>query len=104
MLPPNRARDITLPMAAGTQWRRLVEPVLEVRRDGGGACDPAAQPKLRVGVGEVTLDGPDAEREGDGDPESFRNVDPSWAPTLPSRVPDRFTIADLLVPHDASPT
>jgi hypothetical protein len=39
----------------------------------------------------------------DGDPESFRNVDPSWAPTLPSRVPDRFTIADLLVPHDAPP-
>jgi len=39
----------------------------------------------------------------DGDPESFRNVDPSWAPTLPSRVPNRFTIADLLVPQDAPP-
>jgi hypothetical protein len=34
----------------------------------------------------------------DGDPESFRSVDPSWHPTLPSRVPDRFSLADLLVP------
>jgi hypothetical protein len=33
----------------------------------------------------------------DGDPESFRSVDPSWRPTLPSRVPGRFTLADLLV-------
>jgi hypothetical protein len=33
----------------------------------------------------------------DGDPESFRTVDPSWKPTLPSRDPGRFTIADLLV-------
>jgi len=40
----------------------------------------------------------------DGDPESFRSVDRDWIPTLPSRVPDRFTLADLLVPHDASPT
>jgi hypothetical protein len=34
----------------------------------------------------------------DGDPESFRNVDPAWRPTLPSRSAGRFTIADLLVP------
>src|SRR5256712_3705760 len=33
----------------------------------------------------------------DGDPESFRGVDSAWRPTLPSRVPDRFTLADLLV-------
>jgi hypothetical protein len=33
----------------------------------------------------------------DGDPESFRSVDPSWRPTLPSRDPGRFTIGDLLV-------
>jgi hypothetical protein len=33
----------------------------------------------------------------DGDPESFRSVDPSWRPTLPSGVPGRFTLADLLV-------
>ncbi|WP_338202343.1 hypothetical protein [Candidatus Nephthysia bennettiae] len=34
----------------------------------------------------------------DGDPESFRSVDPSWRPTLPSRMPGRFTLADLLAP------
>jgi hypothetical protein len=33
----------------------------------------------------------------DGDPESFRSLDPTWQPTLPSRTPGRFTIADLLV-------
>jgi len=33
----------------------------------------------------------------DGDPESFRSTDPAWRPTLPSRGPGRFTIADLLV-------
>jgi Animal haem peroxidase len=33
----------------------------------------------------------------DGDPESFRSVDPSWKPTLPSRDPSRFTVADLLL-------
>jgi hypothetical protein len=33
----------------------------------------------------------------DGDPESFRAVDPSWRPTLPSRDGNVFTIADLLV-------
>ena len=43
-------------------------------------------------VGEVLLGIVDA------DPESFRSVEPSWSPTLPSRVPDRFTLADLLVP------
>jgi hypothetical protein len=36
----------------------------------------------------------------DGDPESFRSVDRSWRPTLPSRVPDRFGLADLLVPFE----
>ncbi len=36
----------------------------------------------------------------DGDPESFRSVDPSWRPTLPSRVPDKFGLADLLVPFE----
>jgi hypothetical protein len=34
----------------------------------------------------------------DGDPESFRSADPSWRPTLPSRDPGNFTIADLLAP------
>jgi hypothetical protein len=33
----------------------------------------------------------------DGDPESFRSVDPSWKPTLPSRDRSRFTVADLLL-------
>jgi hypothetical protein len=33
----------------------------------------------------------------DGDPESFRSVDPSWRPTLPLRDAARFTIGDLLV-------
>ncbi len=33
----------------------------------------------------------------DGDPESFRSVEPDWTPTLPSRSPDRFSIIDLLV-------
>ncbi len=37
----------------------------------------------------------------DGDPESFRSLEPSWRPTLPSRGPERFTIADLLVPPAA---
>ena len=36
----------------------------------------------------------------DGDPESFRTVDRSWVPTLPSRVTGQFTLADLLVPQD----
>jgi len=36
----------------------------------------------------------------DGDPESFRSVDPSWRPTLPSRTRGRFGLADLLVPAD----
>jgi hypothetical protein len=34
----------------------------------------------------------------DGDPESFRSVNPSWRPTLPSRAPDRFSLSDLLAP------
>jgi len=36
----------------------------------------------------------------DGDPESFRGVDRSWVPTLPSRVTGQFTLTDLLVPQD----
>ena len=34
----------------------------------------------------------------DADPESFRSADRAWTPTLPSRDPDRFGIADVLVP------
>jgi Animal haem peroxidase len=34
----------------------------------------------------------------DGDPESFRAVDPSWHPTLPGRRTGRFEISDLLLP------
>ncbi len=34
----------------------------------------------------------------DADPRSYRTVDPSWKPTLPGRISDRFTLADLLVP------
>jgi len=34
----------------------------------------------------------------DRDPESYRVVDPSWRPSLPSRQAGRFTIADALVP------
>jgi hypothetical protein len=36
----------------------------------------------------------------DADPESFRSVDPSWRPTLPSHEPGSFGIADILVPPD----
>jgi len=43
-------------------------------------------------VGEVLLGIIDA------DPESFRSVDPSWRPTLPSHEKDGFSIGDLLVP------
>jgi hypothetical protein len=32
----------------------------------------------------------------DSDPESFRSVDPTWRPTLPSADPGRYGIADLL--------
>ena len=33
----------------------------------------------------------------DGDPQSFRSLEPGWRPTLPGRSPGHFTIADLLV-------
>ena len=33
----------------------------------------------------------------DGDPESFRAVDRTWRPTLPSRDPSRFGVADLVL-------
>jgi Animal haem peroxidase len=32
----------------------------------------------------------------DGDPTSYRSVDPGWRPTLPAESPERFGIADLL--------
>jgi hypothetical protein len=34
----------------------------------------------------------------DADPESFRNVDRCWTPTLPARELGRFSIADVLAP------
>jgi hypothetical protein len=34
----------------------------------------------------------------DGDPSSQRSVDPGWQPSLPARLPGRFTLTDLLVP------
>jgi Animal haem peroxidase len=36
----------------------------------------------------------------DADPESFRSVDRTWRPTLPSHEPGRFGIADILVPAE----
>ena len=36
----------------------------------------------------------------DADPESFRSVDPSWTPTLPSHEPGRFGLADILAPAE----
>ena len=36
----------------------------------------------------------------DSDPESFRSVDRSWTPTLPSHDPDGFGIANVLAPAD----
>jgi hypothetical protein len=45
-------------------------------------------------VGEVLLGIIDA------DPESFRSVDPSWRPTLPSHEPEAFGIADILIPPE----
>jgi hypothetical protein len=40
----------------------------------------------------------------EADPESFRSVDRSWKPTLPSHEPGVFGLADLLVPPDARST
>ena len=34
----------------------------------------------------------------DGDPESFRSVDPGWSPTLPGRRAGAFGLADILAP------
>jgi Animal haem peroxidase len=34
----------------------------------------------------------------DGDPESFRSVDPRWSPTLPARRVGSFGLADILAP------
>ena len=34
----------------------------------------------------------------DGDPESFRSVDPEWSPTLPGRRDGAFGLADILAP------
>jgi hypothetical protein len=36
----------------------------------------------------------------DADPESFRSVDPTWTPTLPSRRAGAFGLADILAPGD----
>jgi Animal haem peroxidase len=36
----------------------------------------------------------------ESDPESFRSVEPSWTPTLPSGEPGRFGIADILMPAE----
>jgi hypothetical protein len=36
----------------------------------------------------------------DADPESFRSVDPAWAPTLPAHEPGSFGIVDILAPVD----
>jgi hypothetical protein len=36
----------------------------------------------------------------DADPESFRTVDPSWTPTLPSHESGRFGIADIVIPAE----
>jgi len=36
----------------------------------------------------------------DGDPESFRAVDPGWSPTLPGRRDGSFGFADVLAPVD----
>ena len=59
-------------------------------REGGERLGPVGS----LIVGEVLL------AILDGDPESFRSVDRSWRPTLPSRVPHRFGLADLLVPFE----
>ena len=59
-------------------------------REGGERLGPVGS----LIVGEVLL------AILDGDPESFRSVDRSWQPTLPSRIPDRFGLADLLVPSE----
>jgi hypothetical protein len=56
-------------------------------REGGERLGPVGA----LIVGEVLLG------IVDGDPESFRSVDGSWRPTLPSRGAGRFTIADLLI-------
>ena len=34
----------------------------------------------------------------DGDPESFRSVDPGWSPTLPAQRAGAFGLADILAP------
>jgi len=59
-------------------------------REGGERLGPVGS----LIVGEVLL------AILDGDPESFGSVDRSWQPTLPSRIPDRFGLADLLVPSE----
>ena len=66
-------------------WYYLLKEA-EVREDG-----EHLGPVGSLIVGEVLLG------IVDGDPESFRSIDPAWRPTLPSRGPGRFTIADLLV-------
>ena len=69
-------------------WYYLLKEA-EVREDG-----ERLGPVGSLIVGEVLLG------IVDGDPESFRSVDSSWRPTLPSRTSDRFRLADLLVPQE----
>lgn len=66
-------------------WYYLLKEA-EVREDG-----ERLGPVGSLIIGEVLLG------LVDGDPESFRSVDPGWRPNLPARSPGRFTIADLLV-------
>ncbi|OLC64983.1 MAG: hypothetical protein AUG06_04370 [Actinobacteria bacterium 13_1_20CM_2_65_11] len=65
-------------------WYYLLKEA-EVREDG-----ERLGPVGSLIVGEVLLG------IVDGDPESFRSVDPTWQPTLPSRTRGRFTVGDLL--------
>jgi len=67
-------------------WFYLLKEA-EAREDG-----ERLGPVGSVIVGEVLLG------IVDGDPASFRSLDPSWRPTLPSRIPGRFTLIDLLSP------
>jgi hypothetical protein len=66
-------------------WYYLLKEA-EVREDG-----EHLGPVGSLIVGEVLLGIVDC------DPDSFRSVNRTWRPTLPSRSPGRFTLADLLV-------
>ena len=53
--------------------------------------DVTGEPIGSLIVGEVLLG------IVDGDPQSFRSLEPGWRPTLPGRSPGHFTIGELLV-------